>query len=397
MASAPDVTPVSRPRAIAARKFRNRDLTPPAPLARLVALADVRFNGDRPWDIKVRDPVLYDQVLRRGSLGFGESYLDGDWESDRLDETFDRLLRADLDRNVTRFGRLRFLGLYLRNLLSNRQSRRRAFQVGEHHYDIGNDVYAAMLDPLMIYSCGYWKEATTLAEAQVAKLRLIGDKLELSPDESLLDIGCGWGGLARYMVDHYGISVTGITISRAQASLAQARCAGLPVDIRLMDYRELAGRFDKVVSVGMFEHVGPRNYDAFFATANRLMAPEGLFLLHTIGNCDTVHATDAWIDKYIFPNGHLPSARQIAAAVEPWFIIEDWHNFGQDYDTTLMAWWRNFDAAWPGLAPRYGERFYRMFKYYLHACAGYFRSRQGQLWQLVLSRRGRRALYRAPR
>lgn len=397
MASAPDVTPVSRPRAIAASKFRNRDLIPPAPLARLVALADVRFNGDRPWDIQVRDPVLYDQVLRRGSLGFGESYLDGDWESDRLDETFDRLLRADLDRKVTRFGRLRFLGLYLRNLLTNRQSRRRAFQVGEHHYDIGNDVYAAMLDPLMIYSCGYWKEATTLAEAQVAKLRLIGDKLALSPGESLLDIGCGWGGLARYMVDHYGVSVTGITIAREQASLAQARCAGLPVDIRLMDYRELAGRFDKVVSVGMFEHVGPRNYDAFFATANRLMAPEGLFLLHTIGNCDTVHATDAWIDKYIFPNGHIPSARQIAAAVEPWFIIEDWHNFGQDYDTTLMAWWRNFDAAWPGLAPRYGERFYRMFKYYLHACAGYFRSRQGQLWQLVLSRRGRRALYRAPR
>ena len=397
MATAPDVTPVSRPRAIAASKFRNRDLTPPAPLARLVALADVRFNGDRPWDIQVRDPVLYDQVLRRGSLGFGESYLDGDWESDRLDETFDRLLRADLDRKVTRFGRLRFLGLYLRNLLTNRQSRRRAFQVGEHHYDIGNDVYAAMLDPLMIYSCGYWKEATTLAEAQVAKLRLIGDKLALSPGESLLDIGCGWGGLARYMVDHYGVSVTGITISREQASLAQARCAGLPVDIRLMDYRELAGRFDKVVSVGMFEHVGPRNYDAFFATANRLMAPAGLFLLHTIGNCDTVHATDAWIDKYIFPNGHIPSARQIAAAVEPWFIIEDWHNFGQDYDTTLMAWWRNFDAAWPGLAPRYGERFYRMFKYYLHACAGYFRSRQGQLWQLVLSRRGRRALYRAPR
>lgn len=397
MASAPDVTPVSRPRAIAASKSRKRDLTPPAPLARLVALADVRFNGDRPWDIQVRDPVLYDQVLRRGSLGFGESYLDGDWESDRLDETFDRLLRADLDRKVTRFGRLRFLGLYLRNLLTNRQSRRRAFQVGEHHYDIGNDVYAAMLDPLMIYSCGYWKEATTLAEAQVAKLRLIGDKLALSPGESLLDIGCGWGGLARYMVDHYGVSVTGITIAREQASLAQARCAGLPVDIHLMDYRELAGRFDKVVSVGMFEHVGPRNYDAFFATANRLMAPEGLFLLHTIGNCDTVHATDAWIDKYIFPNGHIPSARQIAAAVEPWFIIEDWHNFGQDYDTTLMAWWRNFDAAWPGLAPRYGERFYRMFKYYLHACAGYFRSRQGQLWQLVLSRRGRRALYRAPR
>lgn len=376
---------------------RRRDLNPPPALARLVALADVRFNGDRPWDIQVRDPVFYDQVLRRGSLGFGESYLDGDWESERLDETFDRLLRADLDRRITRYARWQFLGLYLRNLLGNRQSRRRAFQVGEHHYDIGNDVYAAMLDPLMIYSCGYWRAAGTLAEAQVAKLRLIGDKLELSAGETLLDIGCGWGGLARFMAEHYAVRVTGITISREQASLATERCAGLPVDIRLMDYRDLNGRFDKLVSVGMFEHVGPRNYATFFATANRLMAPEGLFLLHTIGNCTTVPATDAWIDKYIFPNGHLPSAGQIASALEPWFVIEDWHNFGADYDTTLLAWWRNFDAAWPDLAPRYGERFYRMFKYYLHACAGYFRSRQGQLWQLVLSRRGRGAVYRAPR
>jgi cyclopropane-fatty-acyl-phospholipid synthase len=366
-------------------------------LAKLVEIADVRFNGGRPWDIRVLDPSLYDRILRDGSLGFGEAFMDGSWESDRLDETFDRLLRADLERRVSRVARLHFLWLHVKNMAANRQSRSRAFQVGEQHYDIGNDVYSAMLDSSMSYSCGYWKDADDLETAQQQKLRLICDKLELQAGESLLDIGCGWGGLARFAAEHYGVSVTGITVSREQRKLALERCAGLPVDISLSDYRDLTGRFDKVVSVGMFEHVGPKNYQTYFQVVDRVMAENGLFLLHTIGNYDTTHTTDAWIDKYIFPNGKLPSARQIAAAVEPWFIIEDWHNFGQDYDRTLMAWWHNFDAAWPRLAQHYDVRFYRMFRYYLNACAGYFRSRQGQLWQLVLSRRGRRLQYRSRR
>jgi len=254
-----------------------------------------------------------------------------------------------------------------------------------------------MLDPTMSYSCGYWKDAEDLEQAQRAKLRLICDKLELKPSERLLDIGCGWGGLARFAAQNYGVAVTGITISKEQQRLAQAHCAGLPVTIELMDYRDLTGRFDKVVSVGMFEHVGPKNYPAYFATVGRVMAGDGLFLLHTIGNYDHPRAPNPWIDKYIFPNGHVPSARQISKAIEHDFVLEDWHNFGQDYDATLMAWWKNFDTAWPRFAARYDERFYRMFKYYLNTCAGYFRSRQGQLWQLVLSKYGRREIYRSIR
>jgi len=369
----------------------------PRALVRLLELADVRFNGDRPWDIQVRDPELYDRVLSQGSLGFGESYMDGCWESERLDETFQKLLTARLDTKIRGIAKLNFLGLFLRSLLFNRQSQKRAFQVGEHHYDIGNDVYSAMLDPTMSYSCGYWKEAKNLDQAQLAKLRLICKKLELKPGESLLDIGCGWGGLAQFAARGYGAEVVGITVSKEQKRLAQERCAGLPVRIELVDYRDLRGRFAKIVSVGMFEHVGPKNYPAYFAAVNRMLEPDGLFLLHTIGNYDHLHTTDAWIDKYIFPNGHIPSARQLSRAIEKDFIMEDWHNFGQDYDTTLMAWWENFEIAWPGLADRYGERFYRMFKYYLHACAGYFRSRQGQLWQLVLSKRGRGEIYRSVR
>jgi len=372
-------------------------LEAPRALVQLVAAADVRFNGSRPWDIQVKDRDLFDRVLRYGSLGFGESYVDGAWESACLDETFNRLLSADLDRRINAIHKLQFFGLYLKSVVFNRQSRKRAFQVGEHHYDIGNDVYSAMLDPTMSYSCGYWHEAETLEQAQLAKLRLTCGKLELQPGQRVLDIGCGWGGLAKFAAENYGVEVTGITVSREQQKLAQERCQGLPVQIELKDYRDLEGCFDRVVSVGMFEHVGPRNYGAYFAAVDRVMAKDGLFLLHTIGNYDTCHTTDAWIDKYIFPNGRVPSARQISRAIEPGFILEDWHNFGQDYDRTLMSWWHNFDAAWPQLADRYGDRFYRMFKYYLNACAGYFRSRQGQLWQIVLSKRARRTVYRSLR
>ncbi|MEA3274048.1 MAG: cyclopropane fatty acyl phospholipid synthase [Pseudomonadota bacterium] len=373
------------------------DLEPPGVLARLVETADVRFNGGRPWDIQVKNREIYDRVLHRGSLGFGESFVDGAWDSDRLDQTFDKLLSANLDRRIKGMAKLQFLGLFLKSVLFNRQSRARAFQVGEHHYDIGNDVYSAMLDTTMSYSCGYWKDAENLEEAQRAKLQLICDKLELEPDQRLLDIGCGWGGLAKFAAENYGVEVTGITVSKEQRKLAQERCRGLPVQIELLDYRELDGRFDKVVSVGMFEHVGPKNYPAYFAAVDRVLADNGLFLLHTIGNYDTLHTTDAWIDNYVFPNGKIPSARQLTRAIEPDFIIEDWHNFGQDYDRTLIAWWHNFDASWPRLADKYGERFYRMFKYYLNACAGYFRARQGQLWQIVLSKRTRRDLYRSIR
>ena len=280
----------------------------------------------------------------------------------------------------------------------NRQSARRSRIVGEQHYDIGNDIYRAMLDSTMSYSCGYWAEADNLEEAQQVKLDLICRKLQLRAGETLLDIGCGWGGLAAFAAENYDVRVTGITISREQQALARERVRGLPVDIELADYRQLRGRFDKVVSVGMFEHVGQKNHVCFFRKVRKLMDPAGLFLLHTIGEPETTRGDEPWLDKYIFPNGKLPSARRIVSAHEGLFTLQDWHNFGPDYDHTLMAWWRNFDSAWPTLrGTNYDERFYRMWRYYLQSCAGFFRSGRGQLWQIVLSGDDWRGAYRSVR
>ncbi len=384
------------------RQMRSRarqaaGVEPPAVLAELAQQADVRFNGDRPWDIQVRDRDVYSRILLKGSLGFGESYMDGQWDCHAMDDLFDRLLSADIDQKLGGWARLRLFGEILRQRLFNLQSETRAFQVGEQHYDIGNDVFEAMLDPTMSYSCALWESADSLEQAQLNKLDLICRKLELNAGESLLEIGCGWGGLARHAAERYGVRVTGVTVSREQQRLAQARCAGLPVTIELMDYRKLEGQFDKVVSVGMFEHVGPKNYPVYFDTAHRLMKSDGLFLLHTIGTHKTAPVLDPWMDRYIFPNGKLPSAEEITTVVNDRFLIEDWHNFGQDYAHTLVAWWQRFDAAWPQLERRYGPRFYRMWRYYLMSCTGFFRSRQGQLWQLVLSKRARKQIYRSIR
>lgn len=209
----------------------------------------------------------------------------------------------------------------------------------------------------------------------------------------LLDIGCGWGGLAAYAARHYGVSVDGVTISAEQQKLAQQHCKGLNVSILLQDYRDLDKTYDRIVSVGMFEHVGPKNYDTYFSVVDRCLKPKGLFLLHTIGSNETGVNVDPWINKYIFPNGCLPSIRQIASVSESRLIMEDWHNFGSDYDKTLMAWHQRFNAAWATLAPHYTVQFRRMFNYYLCACAGAFRARDIELWQVLFSRGQEGGLY----
>ena len=385
-----EVTPASAPAAVASRAA-------PAPIQRLLDIAQVRINGSNPWDLQVRHPRMYSRAMAHGTLGLGESYMDGDWDCDALDQLFTRLMRADVDRLATGLTRLRWLAEVLRHRWLNLQSRGRAFEVGQHHYDAGNDLFERMLDSRMVYSCGYWQQAQTLEEAQVHKLELICRKLDLQPGMSLLDVGCGWGGLARWAAERHGVSVVGITVSKQQLALAQQRVRGLPVSFRLQDYRDVQGHFDRIVSVGMFEHVGPKNYATYFDHMQRLLAPEGVFLLHTIGSDVTTAATDPWIDRYVFPNGKLPSARELARVLEGRLLIEDWHNFGADYDRTLMAWWQRFESAWPDLRARYDERFYRTWKYYLLMCAGFFRSRQGQLWQLVLTRRERAGVYRSVR
>ncbi|MFQ3788145.1 cyclopropane fatty acyl phospholipid synthase [Halomonas sp. A29] len=354
----------------------------------------ITLNGEAPWDPQIYHPDFCSRILRQGSLGLGESYMDGWWECEQIDEMACRLLQHGLgERARPPSDRIMYR---LQAGLLNLQSKARAYIVGEAHYDLGNDLFERMLDPTMCYSCGYWKEAETLHEAQLAKLELACRKLELRPGMHVLDIGCGWGSFAEYASRHHGVSVTGITISREQAALASERCAGLPVTIELKDYRELTGCYDRIVSIGMFEHVGHRNYLVYFQTVERLLAENGLFLLHTIGSNNSEISVDPWIDRYIFPNGVLPSACHIADASEGLLLLEDWHNFGPDYDRTLMAWRDNFDAHWDEIADRYSQRIERMFRYYLSVCAGAFRARDLQLWQVVFTR-GRRARYDAAR
>jgi cyclopropane-fatty-acyl-phospholipid synthase len=369
----------------------------PAPIAQLLQRAGIQVNGPAPWDMQICDGATWRRMMAHGTLGFGESYMDGQWECERLDELVCRMLRADGTRVVTARFLPRWLAQELRHVLVNLQSVSRAFRVAEQHYDLGNDLFAAMLDSRMVYSCAYWPRAADLEQAQEHKLELICRKLELRAGERLLDVGCGWGGLAEHAARHFGCEVVGATVSREQAALARERCAGLPVTIELTDWRALSGRWDKIVSVGMFEHVGPKNYTAYFGRMRELLADQGLFLLHTIGSDRTERATNAWTERYIFPNGKLPSAVEITRTVEDHFLIEDWHNFGLDYDRTLMAWWARFERVWPQLRARYGERFFRMWKFYLLSSAGFFRSHQGQLWQVVLASRERTRDYRSVR
>lgn len=382
----------------ASARGRDRAASRAAILQELVRSADIQFNGARPWDIQVQDPVFYDRVMLNASIGLGDAYMDGHWDSARLDETITRLIDAGVEVRLQGWRRLVAVLEVLKLYLLNRQTPARAFVVGERHYDVGNGLYRAMLDPTMSYSCGYWENASDLAEAQRAKLEMICRKLDLQPGERLLDIGSGWGGLAEYAAHTRGVEVVGVTISREQAALARERCKGLPVEIRLLDYRELEGRFDKIVSVGMFEHVGQKNYREYFQKAASLLEDDGLFLLHTIGTQAPSTFIDPWIDKHIFPNAELPNAEALSRSSRPFFVLEDWHAFGQDYDRTLMAWWEGFDSRWPEISKLgYDERFYRMWKFYLHSCAGFFRARRGHLWQLVLSKPSRREVYRSLR
>lgn len=351
----------------------------------LLTTAGITLDGDGPADVRVHDERLFGRVLTQGTLGLGEAYMEGWWDSPHVDQFIHKLLIADTQDKIPKDFSLAVS--YLRGVLTNLQ-RRRAFEVGQKHYDIGNDLYERMLDKRLTYSCGYWQNANTLDAAQEAKLDLICRKIGLEKGMRVLDIGSGWGSFLQYAAEKYGIEGTGVTISERQYDYAKKRAKGLPLTYLLKDYRALKGQFDRIVSVGMFEHVGFKNYKTYFATAERLLKDDGLFLLHTIGgNLSQTHG-DPWSEKYIFPNGMLPSIKQIGAALEHHFVVEDWHNFSAYYDNTLMAWHANFEAAWPELKGAYGEQFYRMWRYYLLSFAAVFRARHTQLWQIVLSKKG---------
>ncbi len=353
----------------------------------LLATVDIQINGPRPWDIQIHNEGFYARVLSGGALGLGESYMDGWWDCDAVDQFMTRLLGGRLDK-IVKGSNLSFFMMLLRARFSNAQSAKRAYIVGEEHYDTGNDLFTLMLDERMNYSCGFWKEAESLNQAQEAKLDLICRKMQFKPGMTVLEIGCGWGGFAKYAAENYGVSVYGVTISREQKKLAEDICKGLDVTFELKDYRELDTEYDRIVSIGMFEHVGYKNYREYMEVANRCLKDGGLFLLHTIGRNTSEKTTDSWTNKYIFPNGMTPSTQQVGAATEGLFQIEDWHSFGQYYDTTLMAWHENFQKHWNELEGNYDARFKRMWQYYLLTAAASFRARRNQLWQLVLSKDG---------
>lgn len=352
----------------------------------LLETADIQVNGDRPWDVQVHHDQLYDRILQDASLGLGEAYVDGWWDCAAVDQFIDRVLRADLRQAVEKKLQLAFQ--ILRAKLSNRQSRGRAYEVGEQHYDLGNDLYRAMLDKRLNYTCGYWREADNLDDAQEAKLELVCRKIGIQPGMRILELGCGWGSFAKYAAEKHGASVVGVTVSKEQVVLGMELCQGLPVELRLQDYREVEGHYDAVISIGVMEHVGYKNYHTYMDVVDRCLKGDGIAFIHTIGGNQSITTGEPWTDKYIFPNGMLPSIAQLGKAMEGKFVMEDWHNFGPDYDKTLLAWHRNFNHAWPQLKDRYGERFRRMWNYYLLSSAGGFRSRSQQLWQIVMTRPG---------
>lgn len=360
-------------------------------VAKMLARLDVRMDGTRAWDICVHNPNFYPKVLAGGSLALGESYMDAWWSCKALDQLFDRILSARLDQQIKKNGHL--LWAAVKAKIINAQCKSRATVIGKHHYDLGNPLFSNMLDKRMVYSCAFWENASTLDEAQEEKLDLVCRKIGLQPGMTVLDIGCGWGGFAKWAAEKYNARILGITVSQEQLKFAREYCRGLDVTIDLQDYRELHGEFDRIVSIGMFEHVGSRNYGTFMQVVHRCLKADGLFLLQTIAGNTSVNDTDAWLNKYIFPNSMLPSARQISAAGEGLLVLEDWHSFGPHYDKTLMAWHLNFTNNWDNIKSMYDERFYRMWTYYLLSSAGGFRSRQNQLYQIVFSKKGIRGGY----
>ena len=353
---------------------------------KLLASAGITINGDHDYDIQVKNENLYRRVLRQGALGLGESYMDGWWDCDNLDEFFCHILSANLDKQIR--GDIGMLLNGALNVVLNAGRKSKAFKVGQHHYDTGNDLFHAMLDKRLVYTCGYWKDAKNLDAAQEAKLDLVCKKIGLKKGQTVLDIGCGWGSFTKFAAEKYGAITTGVTVSIEQKKLADKLSKGLPTKIILQDYRDINQQFDHIVSLGMFEHVNYKNYRQYMKVVNRSLSNDGLFLLHTIGGNVSTTNVDPWMEKYIFPGGMIPSITQIGKSIEGLFVVEDWHNFGPDYDKTLMAWHHNFESNWDTLKGKYDERFHRMWRYYLLSCAAGFRTRNLQLWQIVMSKNG---------
>jgi cyclopropane-fatty-acyl-phospholipid synthase len=342
--------------------------------------AEIEINGSAQDSIQIHNPNFYKRVVQFRELGLGESYMDGWWECQAMDQMLTKLLNSDVHKRLKLS--IPILWHFAKSILLNRQTLTKAAANAKFHYNIGNDLYERMLDREMVYSCAYWDGSPDLEAAQIAKMDLICRKLKLEPGMKLLDIGSGWGGFLRYTVKNYGVVGTGISPADQQIILAKEKSRGLNIEFQQLDYRKLTGKFDRIVSIGMMEHVGPKNYKTFFQKCEDLLEPNGMMLHHTITANTPTNSTNPFFDKYIFAGGILPSLTGLARSSEGKFIIEDVHNFGPDYDKTLMQWYKNINAKWSEI-PQYDLRFRKMWNFYLLASAAAFRSRSIQLLQAV--------------
>jgi len=384
---------------------------------KILSPLDIQINGNRPWDMIVYDQETYKRILSEGSLGLGESYINGGWDSLQLDEFFCKLTK---DKPDIKTFNPRVIIPILASKLFNPQREGKSKRVIDQHYNLGNHFYTQMLDRnYMQYSCAYFKDTDNLDEAQKNKLELICGKLHLpkkgeGQTDRILEIGSGFGGFAKFATTNYNCEVTGYNISREQAAFSRELTKDLPVKIMELDYRDaIVSRnkesFNKVVSIGFWEHAGPKNYRTGMEIVDFCLKPEGLFLLQTIGRHNN-HGKrfDSWINYRIFPGGCLPFASEILESSEGLFRLEDVHNFGHYYADTLGAWFKNFDSNWkqfkeengeefykklkvsfkdwPDFEKDEGEKFYRMWKYYLLSCKGAFESGSIDLYQFVFSK-----------
>lgn len=349
----------------------------------LLTIAGININGSNPCDIKVLDPKFYQAVIKQGSLGVGEAYMNGWWDSAALDQTVAKVLEAKLE---TRIKSSDLLFLYFKSKFFNMQSKVHALRVAQQHYDLSNAFYAKMLDPWMQYTSANYSKADNLNQAQENKLDQICKKLQLKPGDHVLELGCGFGGFAKFAAERYGCRVTGYNISKEQVSWARNWTQGLPVEIRQQDYRTATGTYDKALAIGLLEHVGYKNYRTLMQTAYNCLKPNGLFILNNVGGNYSNVTTDPWLEKYIFPGSVMPSPAQFGKAIENLFVLENWENNGLDYDRTCMDWFENFNRNWSEFKDKYDEKFYRMWKYYLLLCAGSFRARKNQNWEVLISK-----------
>jgi len=364
--------------------------------AQLLAGADIHLNGSRPWDIQIKHPLTLQRWMREGSLGMGESYMDGWWECQAIDQMMSRAVRARLQQHM---GTPQAWWHSCWSKWAQHVPVGKGSIVGRAHYELSNLLFSAMLDSGMNNSSAYWHEgASTLEQAQTAKLDMICRKLQLQPGMRLLDLGCGWGSLMRHAAKYHGVTALGITQSEEQMQLGQQMTKGLAVQFELIDYRQFNtdGRtqFDRVVSAGMLNQVAQVKDPAFFSAARRSLKKDGLFLMEAMGNNQADKLLGPWMEKHVLGKASLPSIGDIAEPAQAHFVLEDVHNLGADHDRTLLHWHQRFELAWPQLRLNYDERFYRMWRYHLLSSAGSFRARSTQIWQIVMSPKGLPGVYR---